>query len=88
MIWGILRKVALNLHRRLAFQSYQFRLLISYKIFEEHNTFTGGTIKVVIHPTVDLSGMPRKEQLAAQHEVEDTIRAGDRAVSLDINCAL
>ena len=51
-------------------------IIDSYKIFEEHNTFSGGTIKVVIHPTVDLSGMPRKEQLAAQHEVEDTIRAG------------
>ena len=51
-------------------------IIDSYKIFEEHNTFTGGTIKVVIHPTVDLSGMPRQEQLAAQHEVEDTIRAG------------
>ena len=63
MIRGILRKVALNLPRRPACQSCRFRLFDSYKIFEEHNTFTGGTIKVVIHPTVDISGMLERSNL-------------------------
>ena len=38
-------------------------IIDSYKIFEEHNTFTGGTIKVVIHPTVDISGMLERSNL-------------------------
>lgn len=51
-------------------------IIDSYKIFEEHNTFTSGKVKVVIHPTVHLENMTRDEQNRAHEDIESTIRAG------------
>lgn len=51
-------------------------IIDSYKIFEEHNTFNAGTIKVVIHPTVHFGAMSREEQNAAHEQIENMIRTG------------
>ena len=51
-------------------------IIDSYKIFEEHNTFNAGTIKVVIHPTVHFEAMSREEQNAAHEQIENMIRTG------------
>lgn len=51
-------------------------IIDSYKIFEEHNTFTDGKVKVVIHPEVHIENMTRNEQTEAHEAVESTIRKG------------
>jgi 1-acyl-sn-glycerol-3-phosphate acyltransferase len=47
----------------------------TYTLYEEHNKVHKGTAKVIFHPLVHYEEMDKKQQLAAQKQIEETIRS-------------